>query len=244
MALPPLIQLTDIGVSFGRPPLLDGVDLAVSAGERISLVGRNGSGKSTLLRIAAGLIEADRGTRFVQPSATIRYLPQEPDLSGHATTLAYVEGGLRPTDDLHNARYALEQVGLSGDEDPARLSGGEIRRAAIAQALAPRPDILLLDEPTNHLDLPAIEWLEATLAVQRAAIVLISHDRRFLENLSRTTVWLDRGRARRVDLGFGEFEAWRDTQLAEEEIAQHKLDRKIAAEEDWVRYGVTAAANL
>ncbi len=240
MALPPLIQLTDIGVSFGRPPLLDGVDLAVSAGERISLVGRNGSGKSTLLKIAAGLIEADRGTRFVQPSATIRYLPQEPDLSAHATTLSYVEEGLRPTDDLHKARYALEQVGLSGEEDPARLSGGEIRRAAIARALAPVPDILLLDEPTNHLDLPAIEWLEATLATQRAAIVLISHDRRFLENLSRTTVWLDRGRARRVDLGFGEFEAWRDSQIAEEETAQHKLDRRIAAEEDWVRYGVTA----
>lgn len=240
MAPPPLIQLTDIGVSFGSPPLLDGVDLAVSAGERISLVGRNGSGKSTLLKIAAGLIEADRGTRFVQPSATIRYLPQEPDLSGHATTLAYVEAGLGPADDLHNARYALEQVGLSGGEDPAQLSGGEIRRAAIARALAPEPDIILLDEPTNHLDLPTIEWLETTLAAQRAAIVLISHDRRFLENLSRTTVWLDRGRARRVDIGFGEFETWRDTQLAEEEVAQHKLDRKIAAEEDWVRYGVTA----
>lgn len=240
MAPPPLIQLTDIGVSFGSPPLLDGVDLAVSAGERISLVGRNGSGKSTLLKIAAGLIEADRGTRFVQPSATIRYLPQEPDLSGHATTLAYVEAGLGPADDLHNARYALEQVGLSGDEDPAQLSGGEIRRAAIARALAPEPDIILLDEPTNHLDLPTIEWLETTLAAQRAAIVLISHDRRFLENLSRTTVWLDRGRARRVDIAFGAFETWRDRQLAEEEVAQHKLDRKIAAEEDWVRYGVTA----
>lgn len=240
MAPPPLIQLTDIGVSFGSPPLLDGVDLAVSAGERISLVGRNGSGKSTLLKIAAGLIEADRGTRFVQPSATIRYLPQEPDLSGHATTLAYVEAGLGPADDLHNARYALEQVGLSGDEDPAQLSGGEIRRAAIARALAPEPDIILLDEPTNHLDLPTIEWLETTLSAQRAAIVLISHDRRFLENLSRTTVWLDRGRARRVDIAFGAFETWRDRQLAEEEVAQHKLDRKIAAEEDWVRYGVTA----
>lgn len=240
MAPPPLIQLTDIGVSFGSPPLLDGVDLAVSAGERISLVGRNGSGKSTLLKIAAGLIEADRGTRFVQPSATIRYLPQEPDLSGHATTLAYVEAGLGPTDDPHNARYALEQVGLSGGEDPAQLSGGEIRRAAIARALAPEPDIILLDEPTNHLDLPTIEWLETTLAAQRAAIVLISHDRRFLENLSRTTVWLDRGRARRVDIAFGAFETWRDRQLAEEEVAQHKLDRKIAAEEDWVRYGVTA----
>ena len=106
--------------------------------------------------------------------------------------------------------------------------------------LAPAPDILLLDEPTNHLDLPAIEWLEATLAAQRGALVLISHDRRFLENLTRTTVWLDRGKARRIELGFGAFEAWRDEKLAEEEMQQHKLDRKIVAEEHWVRYGVTA----
>jgi ATP-binding cassette subfamily F protein uup len=240
MAPPPLIQLTDIAARFGRLPLLDGADLAVSAGERIALVGRNGSGKSTLLKIAAGLIEPDRGTCFVQPSATIRYLAQEPDLSGHATTLAYVEAGLGPTDDAHKAQHALEQVGLSGSEETEQLSGGEIRRAAIAQALASDPDILLLDEPTNHLDLPTIEWLEATLSGLRAAIVLISHDRRFLENLSRATVWLDRGRARRVDVGFGKFEAWRDAQLAEEEGAQHKLDRKIAMEEDWVRYGVTA----
>jgi len=235
----PVLQLTDIALTFGGTPLLEGVDLSVAAGERICLVGRNGSGKSTLLRITAGLIEPDRGTRFVQPGALIRYLPQEPDLSAYATTLAYVEAGLGASDDPHQARYMLEQVGLSGDEDPAQLSGGETRRAAIARALAPQPDILLLDEPTNHLDLPAIEWLEETLAGVRAALVLISHDRRFLENLSRTTVWLDRGKARRVDLGFADFEAWRDQQLAEEEVQQHKLDRKIAAEEHWVRYGVS-----
>jgi ABC transport system ATP-binding/permease protein len=236
---PPLIQLSDIALTFGGAALLDGVDLAVAAGERVCLVGRNGSGKSTLLKITAGLIDPDRGERFIQPGATIRYLPQEPDLSGHATTLSYVEAGLNPSDDAHQARYQLQQVGLSGEEDPARMSGGEVRRAALAHALAPQPDILLLDEPTNHLDLPTIEWLEATLAAQRAAMVLISHDRRFLENLSRTTVWLDRGRARRVELSFGSFEAWRDEQLAEEEVAQHKLDRKIVAEEHWVRYGVT-----
>jgi ATP-binding cassette subfamily F protein uup len=238
MALP-LIQLGDIAVTFGGHPLLDGVDLAVAAGERVCLVGRNGSGKSTLLRIAAGLIEPDRGERFVQPGASIRYLQQEPDLAGHATTLSYVEAGLGPHDDLHQARYFLQQLGLTGDEDPAKLSGGEVRRAALAHVLAPGPDILLLDEPTNHLDLPTIEWLESGLAAQRAALVLISHDRRFLQNLSRTTVWLDRGKARRVELGFGDFEAWRDQQLAEEEVAQHKLDRKIVAEEHWVRYGVT-----
>ena len=237
---PPLIQLSNVAVTFGSTPLLEGVDLAVSAGERVCLVGRNGSGKSTLLKIAAGLIEPDRGERFVQPGASIRYLPQEPDLSQHTTTLSYVEAGLGPGDDPHRARYLLQQLGVDGDKDPARLSGGEVRRAALAHVLAPAPDILLLDEPTNHLDLPAIEWLEGTLAAYRGALVLISHDRRFLETLSRTTVWLDRGRARRIELGFGAFEAWRDEKLAEEEVAQHKLDRKIVAEEHWVRYGVTA----
>ena len=183
---PPLLQLSDVALTFGRAPVLDGVDLAVSAGERVCLVGRNGSGKSTLLKIVAGMIEPDRGTRFVQPSATIRYLPQEPDLSGHATTLSYVEAGLGPNDDAYQARYLLQQLGLDGDDDPAQLSGGEARRAALAQILAPAPDILLLDEPTNHLDLPTIEWLEGTLAGQRGAVVLNSHDRRFLENLSRS----------------------------------------------------------
>jgi ABC transport system ATP-binding/permease protein len=237
---PPLLQLSDVALTFGSAPLLDGVDLSVSAGERVCLVGRNGSGKSTLLRIAASLIEPDRGRRFVQPGASVRYLAQEPDLSAYATTLAYVEAGLSPSDDPHQARHLLQQLGLTGDEDPARLSGGEARRAALAHVLAPAPDILLLDEPTNHLDLPAIEWLEATLAAMRCALVLISHDRRFLETLTRSTIWLDRGRARRVELGFSGFEAWRDEALAEEEMQQHKLDRKIVAEEHWVRYGVTA----
>ena len=157
---PPLLQLSDIALTFGGHPLLDGVELSVSAGERVCLVGRNGSGKSTLLKIAAGLIEPDRGERFVQPGASVRYLPQEPDFAGHATTLSYVEAGLGASDDAHQARYLLQQLGLNGDEDPARLSGGEARRAALARVLAPQPDILLLDEPTNHLDMPTIEWLE------------------------------------------------------------------------------------
>ena len=237
---PPLIQLQDVGLTFGGTPLLAGVDLTIAAGERLCLVGRNGSGKSTLLRIAAGLIEPDRGTRFLQPGVTIRYLPQEPDFADATTTLAYVEAGLAPGDDVHQARYLLQQLGLGGDEDVARLSGGEARRAAIARALAPAPDILLLDEPTNHLDLTTIEWLEAELTGRSCAIVLISHDRRFLTSLSRGTAWLDRGRIRRLDRGFAAFEEWRDAILAEEEREQHKLDRKIVAEEHWLRYGVTA----
>ena len=239
---PPLLLLQDIDLSFGTSPVLAGAGLAVAAGDRLCLVGRNGSGKSTLLRIAAELIQPDAGRRFAQPGATIRYLPQEPDLSGFANTLAYVRAGLvgDADEDRHRARYLLEQLGLTGEEDPATLSGGEARRAALAQVLAPSPDILLLDEPTNHLDLPGIEWLEQELASMRSGIVVISHDRRLLERISRATVWLDRGVTRTLDQGFAGFEAWRDTVLDQEELERHKLTRKIAMEEDWLRYGVTA----
>ncbi len=237
---PPLLSLQGITLSFGGAPLLADAELTVAAGDRVCLVGRNGSGKSTLMKIAAGLIAPDAGTRFLQPGATLRYLAQEPDFGSHATVLGFVEAGLDASGDTYRARYLLEQLGVAPEADPRTLSGGEARRAALAQVLAPEPDILLLDEPTNHLDIAAIEWLERELAGMRAAIVLISHDRRFLQTLSRTTVWLDRGRTRMLNSGFGAFEAWRDEVLAQEEAERHKLDRKIAAEEDWLRYGVSA----
>ena len=240
LLMPPLLILQDIRVAFGDPPLLDGATLSVGPGERLALVGRNGSGKSTLLKIAAGLVTPDGGTRFVQPGTTLRYLPQEPDLSGFETTLAYVEAGLVGDQDHYRARYLLERLGLTGEENPAHLSGGEARRAALARVLAPSPDILLMDEPTNHLDLPAIAWLEAELASLRGAMVTISHDRRFLQSLSRAMVWLDRGTTRRLEQGFAAFEEWRDDILTQEETQAHKLTRKIAREEDWLRYGVTA----
>jgi ATP-binding cassette subfamily F protein uup len=233
-------MLQDIHVNLGTVPLLSGAEFVVGAGDRICLIGRNGSGKSTLLKIAAGLLAVDQGTRFIQPGATIRYLPQEPDLSGFATALAYVEAGMGPGDDPYRAVSLLQALGLSGEENPAHLSGGEARRAALARALAPEPDLLLLDEPTNHLDLPAIEWLENELGRLRAGLVLISHDRRLLTNLSRSLIWLDRGITRRVDRGFAAYDDWREELLAQEEAEHHKLARQIAREEDWMRYGVTA----
>jgi ATP-binding cassette subfamily F protein uup len=236
----PLLTLQDIRLTIGTSDLLDGAELFVEAGERLCLVGRNGSGKSTLLKIAAGMLEPDGGRRFAQPGATIRYLPQEPDLSGYPDTFAYVAAGLNHGDDPARAHYLLGSLGLLGSEGVETLSGGQARRAALARVLAPKPDILLLDEPTNHLDLPAIEWLDAELQTMSGALVLISHDRRFLTDLSRATVWLDRGKTRRLDRGFGGFEAWRDQLLEEEERDRQKLSRKIAAEEHWVRYGVTA----
>ena len=237
---PPLLQLTGIRLTFGGTPLLDGADLSVEAGERIALVGRNGSGKSTLLKIAAGLVEPQEGEVFRQPSATIRYLPQAPDFGDFAIVRDYVAAGLGPADDPHRASYLLDHLGLTGDEAPATLSGGEARRAALARVLAPQPDIMLLDEPTNHLDLSTIEWLEEELSRVSSAVILISHDRRFLERVSRATVWLDRGRTQRLERGFGHFEEWRDRLLEEEEKEQHKLGRQIVREEHWLRYGVTA----
>ncbi|WP_159728842.1 ABC-F family ATP-binding cassette domain-containing protein [Methylosinus sp. Ce-a6] len=239
MAPPPLLTLQNVALTLGGKPLLESADLSVSPGERLCLVGRNGSGKSTLLRIAAGEVEADAGARFLQPGASLRYLPQEPDLSKFETTLDYVVAGLGPTDDPHIAKALLLELGLTGEENPRSLSGGEGRRAALARVLAPEPDVLLLDEPTNHLDLPAILWLEERLAGLRSAIVVISHDRRFLQDLTRATLWLDRGRTRYLSRGFKEFEAWRDREIEEEEKQQHKIDRKIVAEEHWLRYGVT-----
>lgn len=236
---PPLLNLQDIHLTFGGTPLLEGAEIAVGPGERLGLVGRNGCGKSTLLKIAAGLVDADRGSRFLQPGATLRYLPQEPDLTAFATTLDYVESGLGPGDELYRAQICLNDLGLTGCESTKTLSGGEARRAALAFVLAPEPDILLLDEPTNHLDLPAIEWLEKTLKASRSALILISHDRAFMTAIAGATVWVDRGLSRRMDKSFDHFEAWRDEVLEQEERERHKLDRKIVRELDWLRYGVS-----
>src|SRR5258706_25342 len=177
---PPLIQLKDIALTFGGTPLLSGVELSVSSAERVCLIGRNGSGKSTLLKIAAGLVEPDSGSRFVQPGATIRYLPQEPDFSGFATTLAYVEAGLGPGDDRYRARYVLAELGLAGEEVPAGVPGGSPPRGARARVLPPPPDFLLRADPPNHPDPPPIKWREGNPDAPRSALVIITHDRRFL----------------------------------------------------------------
>lgn len=232
-----LINLQGIALTFGGTPLLTGADLNITPGARICLVGRNGSGKSTLMKVAAGLLDFDAGERFTHPDANIRYLPQEADFSNCKTTREAVEAGLGPTDDAYKAHMLLNELGLTGEEDAKNLSGGEARRTAIVQAIVSRPDVLLLDEPTNHLDISAIDWLEAHLKPLKAAIVTISHDRRFLENMSRATVWLDRGRTKRLDNSFGAFENWRDQELENEEKARHKLDRKIAREEQWLHGG-------
>ncbi len=237
---PPVLRIDGVSLTFGGKPLIDVASFSVHPKDRIALVGRNGSGKSTLLKIMSGLVEPGAGEVIVERNATIRYLPQEPDFSGYATLGAYASGQLGPLDDPHRADLLLDRLGLDADRATENLSGGEARRAALARTLAPRPDVILLDEPTNHLDLPAIEWLEGELARIASALVIISHDRRFLENTTTSTLWLDRGNVRENRAGFAAFEGWRDRVLEEEERDLHKLKRKIVREEHWLTYGVTA----
>ena len=239
-ASPPILYVDDIHLTHGVTPLLDGASLSVGRDDRICLVGRNGSGKSTLLKIIAGLIDADSGERFVQPGIHVEYLAQDPDFKGFPTAADFILQGLMNNEDRQRAFQLMADLHIDGAAEIAPLSGGERRRIALAKAMAGQPEVLLLDEPTNHLDLPAIEWLEGALRQINSALVLVSHDRRFLSNMANQTVWLDRGQTKLMRKNFSHFEDWRDGELEREAQAQHKLDRKIAREEDWLRYGVTA----
>ncbi|MCA0848434.1 ABC-F family ATP-binding cassette domain-containing protein [Salipiger thiooxidans] len=239
MAQAPLLQLSDISLTFGGEPVFSGLSLNVQPGDRVALVGRNGSGKSTLMKVMAGLVEPDTGARVVPSGTSVGYMEQEPDLTGFATLGDYAAEGLGPAE-----MYLVEAAGQGLGFDPERAvetaSGGERRRAALARLMAQDPDVMLLDEPTNHLDIAAIQWLESELKGTRKAFVLISHDRRFLEELTRATLWIDRGAVRRQEQGFRGFEDWRDKIWAEEDDARHKLDRKIKAEAKWAVEGISA----
>ncbi len=239
MARAPLLQLSDIALTFGGDPLFDGVSLTLQPGERVALVGRNGSGKSTLMKVMAGLVEPDGGSRAVPAGINISYMEQHPDMSGFSTLGDFAASGL-PAGDEYRVEMAAEGLKFDPSLPCATASGGERRRAALARLLARAPDLMLLDEPTNHLDIEAVGWLEAQLKETRRAFVLISHDRMFLRELTRTTLWLDRGILRRQDKGFGDFEAWRDRVWLDEDTARHKLDRKIRSEARWAVEGISA----
>ncbi|WP_347266312.1 ATP-binding cassette domain-containing protein [Paracoccus sp. (in: a-proteobacteria)] len=239
MARAPLLQLTEISLTFGGNPVFDGLNLTVQQGDRLALVGRNGSGKSTLMKVMAGLVEPDAG-QVVTPAGThVGYMEQDPDLSGYATLGDFARAGLGETEG-YRVEMAAEGLKFDPDRPVATASGGERRRAALARLLAEAPELMLLDEPTNHLDIQAIAWLEEQLSATRAGFVLISHDRAFLRALTRATLWIDRGEVRRQERGFEHFEDWRETVWAAEDEARHKLDRKIKAEARWAVEGISA----
>ena len=239
MARAPLLQLTDISLTFGGDPLFSDLSLVIQAGERVALVGRNGSGKSTLMKVMSGLVEPDTGLRVVPPGTSVGYMEQDPSMAGFATLGDYAASGLE-----EGQSFLVDAVAQGLKFDPTRAvevaSGGERRRAALAKLMAEAPDLMLLDEPTNHLDIEAVRWLETELKNTRAGYVLISHDRAFLRELTRSTLWIDRGKTRQAEVGFNGFEAWRDKVWADEDIARHKMDRKIKAEARWAVEGISA----
>lgn len=238
----PIYTLKGATLSFGTNRLFTNVDLFINRGDKISLVGRNGSGKSTLLKVIAGVIEADNAEIFTQPGVKISYMPQEPDFTGFATLRDVVKAGLPQTDENldYKADILIDKFSVQADAAPGEASGGERRKAALARALISEPDILLLDEPTNHLDMPSIEKLEEIIAAFRGAVIVISHDRMFLGNVSETMFWLDRGTLRRSNRGFKYFDEWQEQVIDQEIIEQKYLNKKIEEETEWLHKGVTA----
>ncbi len=242
MAQPPLLTLSNISLAWGGKPLFEGLSLSLGRGERCALVGRNGAGKSTLMRIIAGRIDPDSGEAWRQPGTHAVYLEQEPDLSAYDNLVDFAAADLAPDaeGELHRAEAELMALGLDPATDPRTLSGGQARRAALARAFAADPDILLLDEPTNHLDIPAIEALEQRLRSFRGALLLVSHDRKFLENVSTNIIWLRHGQVWQHNRGYATFPDWSGAIEADEEKALDKLETQLKAEERWMARGVTA----
>ncbi len=239
MAAAPILSWEELSLQQGNGWLFRDLDLHIAPRDRLALIGRNGAGKTTLLRLIAGETEADKGTRSIQPGTRIVMLEQDPFFTGYATLMDFALSGPAAPPRFEVEAIA-DQLGIDMDRPAVSASGGERRRAALARALASKPDLLLLDEPTNHLDLAAIDWLESWLSRYNGAFVAISHDRTFLERLTRATLWLDRGALRRKDIGFGGYELWMEQIYAEEARAADKLDARLKLEAHWLERGVTA----
>ncbi len=232
----PILKMSEVRLAFGGKPLFEGVTFTLAKGERAALVGRNGAGKSTLMRLITGRHEADDGDLWVHPGTIITTVEQEPDLSAFETALDY---DLSSGAEAWRAEAELGHFGVDATANPNILSGGQVRRAALAKAFALDPDVLLLDEPTNHLDVPMIETLETRLIGFNGAVLLVSHDRRFMENVTTNTLWLRDGVVLKSPKGYGDFERWAE-EIEEAEIRQlAKIKTQLKAEEHWLQRGVT-----
>lgn len=264
-----LVSLSDAHLAYGHWPLLDGASMALEAGERLALIGRNGAGKSSLLKILAGLEKPDDGLLQLQGGVRRVYVAQEPVFAAGVSVFdAVAEGvaearGLRQRYEAHaegedldalqtrlealggwtweqRVTEALQRLGLDADARVDALSGGTKKRVALARALVAEPDVLLLDEPTNHLDIGAIEWLQDLLVARRGALVLVSHDRAFIDAVATRIVELDRGQLRSYPGNFAAFEAAKERELEAEALAAARADKLLAQEEVWIRKGVEA----
>ncbi len=264
-----LLTLSNAHLAFGHVPLLDGTDLSLDTGERVGLIGRNGAGKSSLLKILAGLERPDDGTLQIQSGVRREYVPQEPHLAPGSTVFEVVSEGVAeakavreryeahaPGDDLDALQTRIEaldgwtweqrvdetihRLQIEPDAMVDALSGGQRKRVALGRALVAAPDVLLLDEPTNHLDLDAIDWLGGLLTGWRGALVLITHDRAFLDTVTTRIIELDRGQLRSYPGNFAAFEAAKQRELEAEALANARADKLLAQEEIWIRKGVEA----
>ena len=223
---PPLVALKNVRLQDGQRPLFDGVDIAVEPRTRAALVGRNGAGKSTLMKMVMGLIEPDAGDRSMQAGTRFAYVAQEPDITGE-TLLDYAASGGA---ERWTAEAWLATFGLDPEKPAVNLSGGENRRAALAKAFAEEPDLLLLDEPTNHLDILAIELLEEELLQARFSVLVVSHDRAFLNRVTQSCHWLEGRRVRTLNKGFAAFDEWAGKVLEEEAESLRRLNKAIERE--------------
>ncbi len=232
-----LLRLKDACIRFGGTPVFEGLTTQILENDRICLVGRNGCGKSTLLKAIAKIYELDEGEHFLLANQKLVYLEQDKIYPSGIPTLELLESYGAKT---YEARSILDKLGIDPDSTLDNASGGQRRRFTLAESLVSQPNILLLDEPTNHLDLPSIQWLEEYLTKFRGAVVMISHDRRFLENTSNTTWWIDRGILHVNKKGFKDFDTWSSILMEEEERRLEKLNTRLRLETDWLNYGVTA----
>jgi ABC transport system ATP-binding/permease protein len=243
----PLVSLDQVSIAFGHLPLLDGVALQIDPRERVSVIGRNGTGKSTLLRIVNGDLQPDAGTVWRQPALKTARLDQDVPLAahrsvfdvvaeGHTHHLAQDEEWLRE----HQVDLVLSRLKLPSDTIVDTLSGGWRRRVLLARALVGQPDLLLLDEPTNHLDIEAIKWLETFLAEYPGAVMFVTHDRTFLQQLATRIVELDRGQLTSWPGDYATYLRRKEETLANEAVLADKFDKKLAEEEAWLRQGIKA----
>lgn len=239
----PIYTIKEIKLTFGTKPLFTDVNLNICKGDKICLVGRNGCGKSTLLKIISGQIEADFGEIFIQPATKISYMEQNADFSAYKSLRDIVLSGLKKEDintSSYKADILITHFDINEQMSPLTASGGELKKAALAKALISEPDILLLDEPTNHLDIATIEKLEEIILKFQGAVIVISHDRSFLNHVSNATLWIDRGITHYNNKGFSNFDEWQEEILNQEIIKEKYLNKKLEEETEWLHKGVTA----
>ncbi len=237
----PIFYIKEGNLSFADKKILSELELYVSRGDRICLVGRNGCGKSSLMKIIDGEYELDTGELFQDPAIKIGYLKQDMKLLPKGKIYDFVLSSFKDEHDnnKYQADIILKQLEIDGNSELENCSGGQIRRVCLAKALINSPDILLLDEPTNHLDILAIEWLEGYINNYNGAVICISHDRTFQENISNKIWWIDRGVLRKSSKGFKYYDQWREEIIESEEATLRKMNRKLEVEKGWLNAGVT-----